>query len=350
MLWRKYFNVRAVETQSVRFGGRILTDGKAVSIQMKRDTADIFEDAEGFPKDATVNACNEAVTYKGARRVGVDPGMTDIVTIASDNTKKEIRSFSSAKFSEMAGYNTNLEGHVKSYLAALPVLLTHRFDKGYRSMRFLRFMGKQKTIEEVCNTIAPRNEVTVVGFGNWSNQGYGIRLSCSGPIKEIRQRLSRRENVLFKNVDEYKTSCTCHGCFNRLVNMKATSTLWRWRKVTENGVEVNRRVKEVVNNNKVHKVLHCCNSVPSVTSRCGATWNRDVNASKNLLLLLVVWMDEKERPANFCRSLRNTVSEEAAESFNHVHPGVDSHETQMLSFGPTSKVEIQHLEEYSGPS
>ena len=36
--------------------------------------------------------------------------------------------------------------------------------------------------------------------------------------------------------------------------------------------------KVVVSSNMVHKVLHCHNSV------CGATWNRDVNAAKNILL------------------------------------------------------------------
>jgi len=86
--------------------------------------------------------------------------------------------------------------------------------------------------------------------------------------------------------------------------------------VVENGVETYRRLKEVDNNNKVHKVLHCLNSVPGATSRCGATWNRDV-----ILLLLDVWMDGRERPAAFCRrSSKNTVSYEAAESSNHGHP------------------------------
>ncbi len=376
-LWRKYFNVRGVETQAVRFGRRILTDGKAVSIQMNRYANDRHADAdaEGFPLDADADECNEAVC-KGAVRAGVDPGMTDIITVATD--EGNTRSFSSAKFSEMAGYNTSkrrtsrwnteheqliseipsshttdteaLKNHIRCYMVALPVLLQHRFDRGYRSMRFLRYVGKQKTIEKVCDTIAPRDRVTVVGFGNWSNQGHGIRRSCSGPIKEIRKRLSCRENVLFKNVDEYKTSCTCHGCFNSLVNMRATSTLWKMRKVVENGVETYRRLKEVVNNNKVHKVLHCRNSVPCATSRCGATWNRDVNAAKNLLLLLDIWMDGRERPAAFCRrSSKNTVSYEASKSSNHGHPPVDGHEDSMLSVGPARMLRYSNQRSFLGP-
>ena len=60
-------------------------------------------------------------------------------------------------------------------------------------------------------------------------------------------------------------------------------------------------IRREVGNNKVHKVLHCRNSVGSEPSlaRCGATWNRDVNASKNILMLLETWFMGFERPAPF---------------------------------------------------
>ena len=186
-----------------------------------------------------------------------------------------------------------LETHIRAYLAALPTLLQHRASKGYKSMRFFRYVGKQKAIDAVCDVIAPRDRITVVGFGNWSNQGDGISRKCSGPMKEIRKRLSGRTNVLFKNVDERNTSCTCHGCFQKLENMEAASVKWRKAPDGSQPEDVsgasNARVKVVVKNVKVHKVLHCCNSVGSAPSvRCGATWNRDVNAAKNILLLLTM--------------------------------------------------------------
>ncbi len=36
-LWRKYFNIGSVETKASRFDCRIITDGKGVSIQMRRE-------------------------------------------------------------------------------------------------------------------------------------------------------------------------------------------------------------------------------------------------------------------------------------------------------------------------
>jgi transposase len=235
-------------------------------------------------------------------------------------------------------------------------------------MRFFRYVGKQKTIEKVCDLIAPKAQKktieekgcdviapkakkTVVGFGNWSNQGYGISRSCSGPVKEIRKCLSRRQNVLFKNVDERNTSCTCHGCFQKLVNMKADSVVWR-RVQNEPSALIDgaptttttttfEKQKTVVKNVKVHKVLHCRNSVKSASSnvRCGATWNRDVNAAKNLLLLLTTWMDGKERPAAFCvpsssPTPKTTVSGEANVGAQPTDPHGSVSSLQLLSSGP----------------
>lgn len=333
VLWRKHFNVNAVETRKARFDYRILTDGKGVSIQRRvlRPSATSECDCKSrLPKDCSSGECRLARAEASSLETGVDPGMTDIVTCAfSDGRTAAV---SSAAFGQTAGYATSrrrvkawnaqtdaattaippskvgdlhaFEAHVRGYLAALPELLAHRFSRGYRSMRFFRYRGKQKAIEMVCDVVAPRDKLVVVGFGDWSNNGSGISRPCSGPMKEIRQRLAARPNVLFKNVCEFRTSCTCNGCFEKLVNMKADTVRFK----TAAGGTKERRVVE---GNKVHKVLHCRNSVGSSPSkaRCGATWNRDVNAAKNILLLLRKWVNGEQRPEVFCRSPKNTISE-----------------------------------------
>ena len=322
LLWRKYFNVKGVETRTSRFDNRIVTDGKSVSIQRRvtRRCADgDLRERAKFPKSCEPAECR--CVDSDSLKVGIDPGMTDVVTGADSDGR--VVSVSSARFSEEAGYNTSrrrvdkwtrqtealvssiptskvatvdaMETHIRGYLAVLPELLLHRAAKGYRSMRFMRYVGKQKAIQMVCDVLAPKDKMVVVGFGNWNNTGHGITRRCSGPIKEIRMALKRRANVLYANVDEAYTSCKCHGCFQRLVNMKADSVLHR---KTENG----EREKVVRSDNRVHKVLHCRNSVGSapVQGRCGTTWNRDVNAAKNILLLLKNWIAGTRRPAAFC--------------------------------------------------
>ena len=55
---------------------------------------------------------------------------------------------------------------------------------------------------------------------------------------------------------------------------------------------------------KVHKVLHCkCSSSDNIRHR-GVTWDRDVNASRNLLALTIDQMFGRPRNAAFCRKTK----------------------------------------------
>jgi hypothetical protein len=72
-------------------------------------------------------------------------------------------------------------------------------------------------------------------------------------------------------------------------------------------VVVRPGIRKVVQSNKVHKILHCRNSEGGPVSACGKTWNRDVNASKNLLMLLKLWISGEERPIPFRRGNNVTI-------------------------------------------
>jgi len=89
-LWRKHFNVNAVETRKARFDCRILTDGKGVSIQRKvirPSTTSECDCGSRHPKDSSSCECRLASVEASAIEIGVDPGMTNIVTCAFGDGK-----------------------------------------------------------------------------------------------------------------------------------------------------------------------------------------------------------------------------------------------------------------------
>ena len=320
---KKYFNVNLVETRHKKFANRIVTDGLVVSVVMnKKSNLECHVDC---PCASTLkllyqHTSLEKSNIEHVNVVSVDPGITDVVsTLDNFGTKK---SFSSAKYYEDAYFNksrrlinkwnaetvemssnilesktSNLQtfcNFILSYMSNASKLIEHRMNKGYRNMRFMRYIHRNKTINNIVELIAPSNEFTVVGFGDWKGpNGTPIKRRCAGPLQEIKERLSKKENVVLLSIPEFNTSKTCSNCLNTLVNMKASSTKYRRN---ENG----ERISYEDGIHKVHKVLHCRSSQASIPC-CGKTWNRDVNASINILNLTLRYMQGLERPEAFVR-------------------------------------------------
>lgn len=307
--WHEHFNLRLVESCTRQFDHRILTDGCTVSALMAKSSCLV----------CPMHPIQHSFSGPHTRFCGVDGGFTDVVTAAWTDGKTT--SYSSARYYEAAHYNVSrrrveawnrgtealarevpsaatcdmerLLDHTQTYILLLPKMLEHRALHGYRNMRFLRYQGKQRAIQDICDTLAPPGVPTVIGFGDWSG-GHSSPISrrCAGPLQEIKHELAARENVELHSIGEYKTSITCHCCWGKLQNMKATSI-----KVNKDGT------REAQPRHKIHKVLHCKPSgLGDVTiSRCGHTWNRDVNAAKNMLMLLMLQRKGWQRPDPFCR-------------------------------------------------
>ena len=329
-VWASVCNLKAVETYgeerdevgnrqlSRRFAGQIVTDGCSVSILMKRKAC-IVCPSQGEDAVARAKSHFEAKTVHGI--VGVDPGFSDVVTVAGMDNKT--KSFSSAEYYQRALYNTSrrrtdkwnaettglvvsiptsetasverFTTYLQSYLLHLPALIRHRMDKGYRNMRFLRFCWKKNMVQRISEFIAPRQkseEVTIVGFGDWQG-GHGSPISrrTCGPLQEIKLDLRSRPDVVLLDVDEFRTSITCSHCHNHLCNMKG---------VTTQRVDRKDGTIRQLTNQKVHKVLHCKSN--ECESHNHTTWNRDVNASRNILMLAVLMLRGWDRPAAFCRT------------------------------------------------
>ena len=316
-MWGRSFNLNTVETRNTLFDCRILSDGYGVSIQMEGTTSDSSIRSNQNQKDETI--------LNFGRRVSVDPGITDVVTTTDSNGVSQ--SFSSAKYYEHAGFNyserrtqmwndetgsetksiptsktakmNDYSRYVESYMQHLPGLLRHRASNGYRQMRFLRYTKRQKAIREICDFIAHPGEMSVVGFGDWNGGARScISRRTSGPLKEIKQMLQESPHVKYHGIDEFRTSQTCCACHNRLTNMRAYTT--RVRRKRDNGGLLQE--EKVTSLGKVHKVLHCTSGKLGDSLSCGMTWDRDVNASRNIMELLMFEIAGKERPKVFCRS------------------------------------------------
>jgi len=329
-MWGRFFNLNAVETKTRRFGDRIATDGYAVSILMAKPACACckIESDGGFSK------CRDHVEKKEDGTLGwkpnvligaVDPGLTDVATTAYVGRKKETHSYSSSRYYQKALIHTSnrrtakwnkdteelvrdvpscetaLVEHIRHYLSIVDRLLAHRASKGYRAMRFLRYIKKKEAVKEVVDLIAPKENVVVLGFGDWKGPGKTpISRKTCGPIQDIKYALSRRANVIMEEIDEYGSSKHCSCCHSVLTNMRAERTT---HKKKQDGT-----VKVSTQRGRVHKILHCRSSTNGLGGYCGASWDRDVNASRNLLVLTQCQIFGVQRPVAFCRKKITTRS------------------------------------------
>ena len=110
---------------------------------------------------------------------------------------------------------------------------------------------------------------------------------------------SKPDGVYLLSVNEFRTSKTCNGCLCELTNMSVKEAIVH----AEDGTLGVRR-------KRIHKVLHCKNSDGGNRNRCGNSWDRDVNASKNLLMLTMCHVLGYERPPAFTRTWRQHVRHE----------------------------------------
>ncbi|PNW70265.1 hypothetical protein CHLRE_17g712700v5 [Chlamydomonas reinhardtii] len=192
--------------------------------------------------------------------------------------------------------------YLRTYLSVLRPLLAHRTARGYRNMRFLRKVGRDKLVNTISRSIAPHKPdgsgMIAVGMGDWQGPGNTpIKRRTSGPLELVRLHLKHRKDVVLVPVKEPGSSCLCHNCHNRLTNMRANTTRY------------NKEGEKVTKMSKVHKVLYCrapatkagnnLKNSDSGKPRCGTTWNRDVNAAKNMLMLLMCILQGEPRPKAF---------------------------------------------------
>jgi hypothetical protein len=312
-LWRKYFNVNRVETATRKFNDRIASDGVGVTVVMKATQALVQSNTNDDWDPSVLPLDDRRVLYGGN-----DPGITDVATVTHMDASGEFAtaSYSSSRYYERAkikvsGRRTRrwndemqpvvdatgdlstvdgLAAHTRSYLASVREAHAHRASRGYRNMRFLRFLFKKKAVGDICDMLAPPDAFTVLGYGDWSGpSGTPIKRRFCGPNQEIKKELRRRvDSVALRSVWEYKTSVLDSNTWTRMVNMKAVS----WSRDRDRRMVQRKK-------SKIHKVMHCQTSKRDAQRPPITTWNRDVNASRNILMLLMMEIRGFERPSQF---------------------------------------------------
>lgn len=291
-VWRYLFNIKKFETANRKFAGEILTDGKAVSIVLRK------------PKQIVVTESGvDPAQYD--ELWGIDPGRREI--FVASNLSGQTKRCTTSQYYHKCGIKaskkktdmwaekyrkdtielnvpsmktsslTQAQEHITYMLTHSDDMLRFRMKKGYRKLKFRRYVMRQHALRDMClDLTAKAGRRTLVGFGDWSNKdSAGIIKKCPmGPVKKFEHELKRYCRVV--SIDEYATSktheachCTLHKCFMHKRKKKSG---------------------EALGCAKVHSVFFCANK------SCRMLVNRDTNASRNILTLLQCQLQGFERP------------------------------------------------------
>ena len=308
--WRRLFHVEKFETCNRKFANEMLTDGKSVSIVMRKPKS-LGESATSICK-VSLDDYDDVL--------GLDPGRTDLYTTC--DTEGNNKHYSTRNFYENAKYkksNKTIKGWqtrddfiedsmkymptkktadletLKTYvlytLPRMDQLMSWFMVKPFRKLKLTRYIFAKKTLRRICSDLTARaGSKTLIGFGDWSNKDNAgiIKKSPAGPVKRVEQELKKVCTVL--PVDEFRTSklhntcgCTLHHRYCHKHKKK--------KEIYEESDGVGKTVK-------VHSVLFCDNR------SCGMSMNRDENASRNILQLLLRQLEHGTRPAHFSRGCR----------------------------------------------
>lgn len=316
--WRRLFNVQQLETRNRTFAYEISTDGRSASVVMSKPKLEQVGECTSM----TLPSLTHGVTVRS-----VDPGSRCLYTSTGivyegPGVRSEIASMkqcSGGEFYHKAGY-TKTAGRERAWLQSAPSitdiiedmperrygsyykgrarmtylwprvdeLMTHYGQGGYKNNRMTRRIGALRQLKKMCLDLTDGRTdktTTIIGFGDWSATTHH-KTNTPGPVKRFRRELSRVATVL--DVDESYTSKTCSCCHEqKLCKMKCLGMRW---------VKKDRKRVKMVCNTTVHGVLHCTNSDCQ-----GKTWDRDVNAARNILEIAMCQLLGWARPKCFAK-------------------------------------------------
>jgi len=175
--------------------------------------------------------------------------------------------------------------HIEYVLAALSRIMAHNVDRRrVRRSRFQSYVQRTAAMDSLCRRLSGgrgKEAVVVLGAAECSS-GFGY---FPGPVKELRRRLELHTRVVV--LDEHYTSQRCSKCAFAVRNPVYRSADKLLPGYTQRGPEGQAR-------REIHGVRRCPHR------SCGLTWNRDVNAARNMRqVFLHMLHNGKKRPPLF---------------------------------------------------
>lgn len=299
--WKELFNITKYETKNKRFGYTILTDGKSVVLQMRKPVKP--------EKIATQYTEQQYDNF-----LGIDPGIRALITSYDTNDKviqvstREYRHkskmISACKKREnwykrwehyeewklIPTIKTSKTSVMKEYFKyvfpRLRIFTEFHIEKGFRNLNFTSYCRSKATLAKICERISgvtkkTKHMKTLVGFGDYSQQHGLVKSHPTTPILRLKKELRRYCKVV--DIDEYKTSKTCSSCNKEIV-------LYRNR-IQRKKMGVLEPIAKMTN---IHSVIRCKHNECKL-----CCIDRDINASKNILGLLLNQYRGEEIPVCF---------------------------------------------------
>lgn len=306
VVWSKVLHLdrvnRKLRNAGFRFHHEISTDGVVVSLLYSREACRPAE--EGPPPKrlrTTGYDDDDGKDEEGGRKIGLDPGKRNIVTMVCERNERLRYTTAQRNFeSSLLRYRQSLLKEkraqgveaVETKLSKLshktsdPVLYldylktkadadvsTREFylQKKWRGWKFRIFCRRKSSEERMLNRVEKTfGRDCIIFYGNWSRREQ-LKGCDPSPVVGMKKLMSKRFRVV--EVDEYKTSVTCNVCLERLS---------KYRK----------------RDGKLSYSRLCCTNCGLEDKRSKRFVDRDYNAARNIL-----WVGKSsEGPACLARS------------------------------------------------
>ena len=295
LYWYELFHIEKYETQQRKFANTIYTDGKVAVVRLRKP-----KKVAPKPKDI------QKIRYE--QLVGIDPGVRSLQTSCNDHGRvletttpsyrhdckmkyackkregwykkwhhyemwRNIPSFKTAHTAKMLHYFKYTYPH-------LTTIFRFHLYKNFRGLSFRSYCRGKATMDTLCKKIT-EGKKTLVGFGDFSQQHGLVKRHPTAPIQKFKSELRKHCDVV--DIDEWGTSKTCHQCHQPIELYK------------------NRVIRNKRDGSKTQARMCVINSVIRCSSNeCSlCCMDRDINASKNILLLLQYQQVGKKRPDCF---------------------------------------------------